>query len=279
MGQIYAKEQPLTFQKKLVDFKHTMKDCLLAFQNVDEKFRESEKNRGSFVPIDDQTTIKERFKSKLKSCQELLSQREKLLKFVASSGFTVGSLDLELRLILCEISVSAIQLLFDYSSKWFLTDEILKYKRLIRILNLSIKSPEQFEELVELLKVTEDGSTVKFILDQLMPRTAWLHTSTEVSLFGVDPIEFLKAQPALFDSAWFQKYSRSAAVSNVLLCGKFLNLELEQYTHGVPKHLLATMERIRPEVLQLCRYRGSQLTPLLMVFLLLVLLKLFLFCA
>ena len=253
MGQSNSTEEPLTFQKNLAKYKHTMKDYLLAFQSVEYIVRKRD-TIDLFVPIEDQTAIQENFESKLKSCQELLSQREKLLKYVASSGFTVASLDLELRLILCEISVSAIQLLFDYSSKWFLIDEISKYKRLILSLNLSIKSREQFEEIVELLKVAEEGSAVKFILDQLFPRTAWKRSSTEVSLFGVDPIEFLKSQPKLFDSALFQKYSLSAAVSNILLCGKFLDIELEQYElDGASKNMLVTLHRVRPEILQLCR--------------------------
>ena len=285
MGQTNTKHEPLTFQKKLDKFKYDMKDSLRAFQSFNDvfyTFRESGENlapnhvcRSPYFcdyELEDQTAAKKFFKSKLKNCQELLSQREKLLKFVSSAGFTVSSFDQELRLVLCEISVSAIQMLFDYSSKRFLTNELAKYTRLIHSLNLSIKSPEQCLEIVELLKVTEDGNSVQFILHQLKPH---IDPSVqfildqinrkELLLFGVDSIKFIKEQPKLFDLAWFQKCSRSAAVANILLCGKFPKIELEKHGQGVSEMMLKTLDRIRPEILQLCRHRGSHLTPVLMV--------------
>ena len=242
--------------------KHTMKNSLYELQSYCEH-REKFSFKGTHhlyqMGIHDFYT-KQHFELKLKYCQDLLSQREELVKFVSSFGFTVASFDPELRLILCEISVRAIQLQFDESDRLNI-DKLATYERLLRSLKLQINSPEQFVDIMEFLNCTEYGSPVKFILDQLNSHTSSIRTSAKLSLFGIDPF---KAQPKLFNSAWFQKYSRSVAVAKILLFDEYRDIELAML-NGASHNMLRILFGMRSKILHLCCLGRAQLTPVLMV--------------
>jgi hypothetical protein len=187
----------------------------------------------------------------LEKSLKVLSLRKKLLQSASSVDRNT-----KFRRLLFEAAVAAQQIL--ELTKRLDTYYDVYYEKPVRekmrdeLQKLYMELTEQLGDTLELL-TTADGLRIRYLLRFLASSKTFTKLASAAEL------------------VWLKQVSRSAAVSNIIICGKYPYIEAESHTGILDERpmfssdLIRALEAVRPAILPMCRNRAHQHTPLLQV--------------